>query len=946
MINNINNFMKRTIYLFLLLLAAVSCGDVRRSGRNVTIKAENGEKIRVEVISDNIVRVSAVPQEAEFSRRSSLSVLKKSRKRCRIRLKKGANETVISTDSLNVSVNMATGKVTYIDHKGKHMLQEDRREFTGIETEDGKGYSVRQVFLSPAHESFHGLGQHQSDEFNYKGKNETLYQYNTKVSVPFIVSTVGYGILWDNYSLTRWGDPRDYAQLDEAFGTSGLRAVYRDADGSTIERNEQRLDYSDLEKVKDFPEEFMSRFYGSTITWEGEITPEESGTYRFILYYAGYTTVYMDGEEVVPEHWRTAWNPNSVKFNVNMEKGKPRKVKVVWRPDGGVSYISLKALTPVPEEEQTKQSWWSEIGDQVDYYFIAGHNADAVIAGYRRLTGKSQIMPKWAMGYWQSRERYKTQDELLDALSENRRRGIGIDNIVMDWSYWEEDAWGSHEFDPARFPDPQAMIDSVHSLNANIMISVWPKFYASTEHYRELDKIGAMYQRAVQDSVRDWIGPGYIGSFYDAYNPKARKLFWKQMNEHLFSKGIDAWWMDASEPDILSNASLEYRKALSGPTYLGSSARYLNAYALMNAKAIYEGQRKESPNQRVFLLTRSGFAGLQRYSTATWSGDIGTCWEDMKAQISAGLNFAMSGIPYWTQDIGGFCVQHKFETAVEGSPEMEEWRELNARWHQWGAFCPLYRSHGQYPYRELYNIAPETHPAYQSMLYYNKLRYKLMPYIYTMASRTWTHDGTIMRPLVMDFPDEHKVHNISDQFMFGSSFMVCPVYEYGARSRKVYLPEGRWYDFRTGHLLNGGKNIVADAPYGHLPVYVRAGSIIPMGPEIEYTSQPQDGYLEVHVYTGAYGSSYLYEDEGVNYNYEKGKYSRIDFDWDNDRCVLTIGDRVGSFDGMFKEREIKVYVHAPMAQVYEYDVHYDGRKRYVVAKELKPYDGVVPAYMR
>lgn len=923
--------MKRTFYLFLLMMLSVSCGDVRKSGNIVTVNAGNGEKIRLEVISDNIVRVSAVPQGAGFSARKSLSILEDKGIRCRFSLEDGEDAAVVSTDSLQVTIDKATGKATFRNAAGRVLLQEDRREFADIAVDDDKGYSVRQVFMSPQDEAFYGLGQHQSDEFNYKGRNETLYQYNTKVSVPFIVSTEGYGILWDNYSLTRWGDPRDYAQLDEAFGTAGLRAVYRDADGKSVERNEMRLDYSDLDKVNDFPEDFMSRFYGSTITWEGELTPSESGTYRFILYYAGYTSVYMDGEEVVPEHWRTAWNPNSVKFNVDMEKGKPRKVKVVWRPDGGVSYISLKALTPVPDEEQAKQSWWSEMGDQVDYYFIAGHNSDKVISGYRKLTGKSQIMPKWAMGYWQSRERYKTQDELLGALSGNRRRGIGIDNIVMDWSYWEEDAWGSHEFDSARFPDPKAMIDSVHSMNANIMISVWPKFYASTEHYRELDEIGAMYRRAVQDSVRDWIGPGYIGSFYDAYNPVARKLFWSQMSEHLFSKGIDAWWMDASEPDILSNASLEYRKALSGPTYLGSSTRYLNAYALMNAQAIYEGQRTESPDQRVFLLTRSGFAGLQRYSTATWSGDIGTCWEDMKAQISAGLNFSMSGIPYWTQDIGGFCVQHKFETAVEGTPEMEEWRELNARWHQWGAFCPLYRSHGQYPYRELYNIAPESYPAYQSMLYYNKLRYRLMPYVYTLASMTWTDDGTIMRPLVMDYPEDRKVHGISDQFMFGKAFMVCPVYEYGARSRKVYLPQGGWYEFRSGRFMDGGREIAADAPYGHLPLYVRAGSIILMGPEIEYTSQPQDGSLDVHVYAGANGSFTLYEDEGVNYNYEKGEYSCIPFEWDDAAGCLVIGARSGSFDGMFTERDIRVHFHSTGKETSIVDVHYDGSARTVPA---------------
>lgn len=336
----------------------------------------------------------------------------------------------------------------------------------------------------------------------------------------------------------------------------------------------------------------------------------------------------------------------------------------------------------------------SEMGDRIDYYFVRGDNADEVIEGYRTLTGKSPIMPKWAMGFRQSRERYKTQDELLDVLK-TYRDGGPIDNIVQDWSYWPEDAWGSHDFDAARFPDPEGMIDSVHAMDARIMISVWPKFYRATDHYKAFAERGWMYDRAVRDSVRDWIGKGYVGGFYDAYSEGARKLFRNQINDKLFSKGMDAWWTDASEPDILSNASVQYRKELMTPTALGPSAKYFNAYALVNAMAIYNGQRSVNPNERVFLLTRSGFAGLQRYSTATWSGDIGTRREDMKAQISAGLNFAMSGIPYRTMDIGGFCVEKRYERAKEGSEDMKEWRELNARRFQFGAFCPLFRSHGQ-----------------------------------------------------------------------------------------------------------------------------------------------------------------------------------------------------------------------------------------------------------
>jgi alpha-D-xyloside xylohydrolase len=533
-------------------------------------------------------------------------------------------------------------------------------------------------------------------------------------------------------------------------------------------------------------------------------------------------------------------------------------------------------------------------------------------------------MPKWAMGYWQSRERYKSQGELIDVVKEYRKRNIPLDNIVLDWSYWPVQSWGSHEFDPKFFPDPAGMVDEVHKLHAKIMISVWPKFYITTDHYKEFDKKGWMYRQAVKDSIRDWIGRGYIGSFYDPYSQGARDLFWEQIREHLYTKGFDAWWMDASEPDIESNASIAYRKLLSTPTALGPSTKYFNTYALMNAMAIYEGQRGVDPNKRVFLLTRSGFSGLQRYSTATWSGDIGTRWEDLKAQIPAGLNFAVSGIPYWTMDIGGFCVENRYAGAKEGSEDLEEWRELNTRWYQFGSFCPLFRSHGQFPYREVYNISPENHPAYKSMVYYDKLRYRLIPYIYSLAGMTHFDDYTIMRPLIMDFNVDHRVNNIGDQYMFGPSLMVAPVYVYKARSREVYFPEScGWYDFYTGKYFTGGQKIKADAPYERLPLYVREGTILPVGPEINYTDEKPVDPLTLLVYTGKSCEFALYEDEGTNYNYEKGSYSTIRFTYNEERKELTIDKRKGEFDGMLKSRTFNIkFISKDIPIAFDPDANY------------------------
>jgi alpha-D-xyloside xylohydrolase len=826
-------------------------------------------------------------------------------------------EVVLSTSVLKAEISLASGRIVFLDKNNNVITGEPEkggRSFSPVSIEGTDGFEMQQVFQSDDNEAFYGLGQHQSDEFNYKGLNESLYQYNTKVSIPFVVSNRNYGILWDNYSLTRFGDKRDYSDLsvfrlhDKSGAVGGLTATYYDKQDTTkafVQRNESKIDYENLTTIKNFPS--AAPLDRSKVVWSGAIEPEESGLFHFKLYYAGYVKVFLNGELVVPERWRTAWNPNSYKFQKSLEKGKKYPLRIEWKPDGGTSYIGLKVLTPVKPSDQGNLSLFSEMGDQIDYFFIHGKNLDNVISGYRFVTGKAPVMPKWAMGYWQSRERYKSQTELTDVVKEYRRRGIPLDNIVLDWSYWPVKSWGSHEFDPRYFPDPAGMVDEVHRLNAKIMISVWPKFYITTDHYKEFDSRGWMYRQAVKDSIRDWIGKGYIGSFYDAYNKDARKLFWEQMREHLYTKGFDAWWMDASEPDILSNASIEYRKLLSTPTALGPSAKYFNAYALMNAMAIYEGQRSTDPNKRVFLLTRSGFLGLQRYSTATWSGDIGTRWEDMKAQISAGLNFSISGIPYWTMDIGGFCVENRYAGAKEGSEDLEEWRELNSRWYQFGSFCPLFRSHGQFPYREVYNISPESHPAYKSMVYYDKLRYRLMPYIYSMAGMTWLDDYTIMRPLVMDFSNDKNLINIGDQYMFGPSLMVAPVYKYKARSRSVVFPAAcGWYDFYSGRFIQGGQKTTIDAPYERLPLFVREGTILPIGPEMQYTTEKPTDPLSLYVYSGKDCNFTIYEDEGINYNYERGYYSTIRLSYNESKRNLTIGERKGSFDGMLKSRTFNV----------------------------------------
>ncbi len=907
--------MRHTLKLSLIAIVLASC-----STNQITV-THNAGKTRIEAYSDNILRVTSVPEGEKFTDGKSLMALQ-TEKKVKIEVKRTDSTTIVKAPKITAIVNNSDGSVCFTRPDGTVLTSEHSRTFTPISVDGTDAYTVSQSFDSPDDEAFFGLGQHQADEWNYKGRNEELYQYNTKISIPFIVSSRKYGLLWDSNSFCRWGDSRDYEQIGDVFtlfdknGEEGaLTGTYKAADGSVLERREpslaqEFLETPDCEKVRNAPD---FKFNGANVTFEGNIEPHESGLFHFYIYYAGYTKIFIDGKQVMPEIWRTAWNPNGRKFEINLKKGEKVPLRIEWKPDGDVSYCGLRVLSPVPEEIQNRMNWWGEMQKQIDYYVIAGDDIDGVICGYRTITGKAQIMPKWAMGYWQSRERYSSQKVILETLKEMRERNIPIDNMVQDWQYWEDDQWGSHEFDRARYPDPKGMIDTLHSMGARFMVSVWPKFYANTENFKELDEHGWIYRKAIVDSVEDWLG--YQQSFYDAYSEGARKLFWKQMKEHLFTLGVDAWWMDASEPNVHDCTDMDYRKALCGPTALGSSTEYFNAYALMNAKAIYEGQRSVAPNQRVFLLTRNGFPGLQRYSTSSWSGDIGTRWEDMKAQISAGLNYSISGIPFWTQDIGGFSVENRFmaaqqfydRTGVENE-DLQEWREMQTRWHEWGVFNPLYRAHGQWPLREPQNLAPESHPAYQAIVNVDRMRYSLIPYIYTMNARVHFDDYTIMRPLVMDFTDDAKALNISDEFMFGDALLICPVYEYGARSREVYLPAGQWYEWHSGKPVNGGCTISADAPYERIPVYVRAGQIIPIGPDIQHTAQDDGSELKLKIYAGTDAHYSLYEDDGVTYNYEKGDYTWIPMNWNDKTSTLTIADRTGSFKEMPTRKHIAVEV--------------------------------------
>jgi len=867
-------------------------------------------QVKLQVVSESIIHVTALPPSSTASAQS-LMVVPQPVTAAAWTLEENGDNVMLKTKTLHATVSLTTGAIIFTDTTGQVILQEvanGGKSLKAIQDGNQKAYAIRQVFESPADEAFYGLGGHQNGQVNYKGEDVDLVQHNIVDVVPFLYSSKNYGILWDNYSISKFGDPREYQPLASLTLLSkdgkegGLTAEYYVEDKIVNTAVENKIDFEYLEtpQVDNFPKDIAHK---GKIVWEGSFTSDVEGDHKFLVYASGYFKVWVDGT-LIMDKWRQNWNPWSNKFITNIKKGEQHKIKIEWAGQGG--YLAVKHLDPISTTEQNQLSLSSEVADGIDYYFIKGNNADEVIGGYRKLTGKAPIVPKWSLGFWQSRERYRNQQELIDVVKEYRKRNIPLDNIVLDWQYWEDPKWGSHEFDLTRFPDPSGMVKELHdNLHANIMISVWPKFNKGTANYDEMNNKGFLFTRNIEKKRKDWVGPGYENTFYDPFNPEAGALFWKQIDARLNSIGMDAWWLDATEPDMHSNLSIEERKLNMSPTALGSGARYFNAYSLMNSKSVYEGQRKSSPEKRVFILTRSAFAGQQRYGAVTWSGDIVSRWSDLQDQLATGINFSLSGIPYWTMDIGGFAVERRYEQAT--GETLNEWRELNTRWFQFGAFCPVFRSHGQFPYREIYNISPAGSEPYESMVYYDNLRYRLLPYIYSLAGKSYVDDYTIMRGLVMDFNDDKKVHNIADQYMFGPGLLINPVYEYKSRSREVYLPAGAgWYDFYSGKYVEGGQTIAVDAPLKTIPVFVKAGTLLPLGPTLQYTSEKAADPLTLYVFTGNNGEFQLYEDEGVNYNYEKGQYATIPLTYNEASHTLTVGERKGSFTGMLEKRTINI----------------------------------------
>lgn len=725
---------------------AVDAAITAQKGADEVTFQLDGGVLRLQVWSRRVIRVTYSPGD-KLPDTSSLCVIAKP---------DGVwsyletpDDFILDAGGLKARVNRGTGAVSFFQPDGTPYLSEAPagRTFSPTQVKNLNAQQAEQDFVLVPDELIFGLGQQANGPWNYRGQTVRLLQSNMNIALPVLVSSRGYGLLWDNPAITT-----------VAVGATGRE--------------------------------------------------------------------------------------NTV-------------------------------------------SWTSEVARAINYYFLAGPDLNQVVADYRRLTGAAPMFGDWVFGFWQCREHYETQAEILGVLAKYRERGTPIDGVIQDWQYWTPRPWGAHEFDPVRYPDPAGMVKQIHDEHAHVIISIWSRFDIGSENLKQLKAVNGIFD-PVYPNV--WIKGE--GQWYDPYGAEARRVFWRQISEKLFSIGFDGWWLDATEPELATH----WGEVRNLRTSVGPGAYVTDAYPLMATTGIYQGQRAESSDKRVLILTRSAWAGQQRDAAICWSGDIRGTWDVFKKQIPAGLNFSLSGIPYWNTDIGGF--------AGGGNPANPAYRELFTRWFQFGAFCPLFRVHGSGPSKEMWKFDSATDAI---LVKFDELRYRLLPYIYSTAWQVTSADDTMMRPLVMDFRTDPRALVVSDQYMFGRALLVNPVVTKGATSRSVYLPAGQdWYDFWTGQRIAGGKTIDAPAAIDSLPLYVRAGSIVPMGPVVHYAEEKPGAPLELRVYRGADGAFTLYEDDGNSYSYEKGEYAEIPIAWNEAAKKLTIGARKGSFTGMEAQREFHI----------------------------------------
>ena len=752
----------------------------------------------------------------------------------------------IKASKITVSLDKQTGKLTYADKAGKIFLSEKAgtRKLTPDIIQGESCFAVEQSFESAADESIFGLGQFQDGQYNLKNIARRLTQVNTQIAIPFIYSSKGYGLLWHQYGLTDFNPADNFIALQKqeqsTTGNNQMAEVTTTSGTQKVSQNQS--------------------------LYQGKFNVPADGDYSIFLDLGDMGNrhfVVIDGKPCMDQS--NMWLPPTSGTLVQLKAGE-HDVQVLCKSNN----------TPKLSWKQAGNftTFRSPIAKALDYVVFYGPSADNVIATYRNLSGNAPMFPKWAYGFWQCRERYTSGSHLVETIKEFRKRQLPVDVIVQDWQYWGDRGWGVPQFDEKNYPNPAGFIKELHDLNAHFNISIW----SNPDKNSTIGKEYVAKNRFIPNTK--WL---------DYFNPETRKEYWNTLKVNMFDNGVDSWWMDAVEPE---NDALKGEK-----THIGAGDFYRLTYPLMVSQAVYEGQRESSSDKRVCILTRSAFSGQQRYGVINWSGDIGYTWDVFRNQIVAGLNFSITGLPYWTTDIGGFFRPGRSQYTDE------KYHELLTRWYQWGTFNPIFRMHGYQTETEPWKFGQKVEDNMRKML---NLRYRLLPYIYSEAWQVTKKGSTIMRPLVMDFNGDTAAVNRQFQYMFGKSILVAPVTESSKTEWNVYLPKAAgWFDFWTGKLFKGGQKVKTDAPLDRIPLFVKAGSIIPMGKIIQSTAEKSDT-LEIRIYKGANGEFTLYEDEGDNYNYEKGKYSNISFRWNEKNQSLTIGDKQGNYSGSLTKRVFNI----------------------------------------
>ena len=748
------------------------------------------------------------------------------------------NDEVKSRD-ITVEVDDAHQTVTIKDRQGSPVFMATLHRMQGRE--------ATLAFRSEADERLYGLGQFQDGFSNVRGLSRRLTQVNTQISIPMLLSSKGYGLLWNNYGMVEF-NPCDHQAkmrlLDEAGQTEVVNVT--STEGGKQEVRQRHI-------------------------YEATIDLADDGDYSILLdvgqQMARRHNLSIDGQNVI--EMQNMWLPPTASTIVHLGAGRHVLRAELSRGDAPVIYYNK-----VKDETVFR----SPAANAVDYTVFVG-SADEIIASYRELTGKAPLMPRWALGYIHCRERYHSSDEILQTANRFRSEGLPVDVLVQDWQYWGKYGWNAMRFDEDHYPDPKALTDSLHAMNMRLMVSVWSK----------IDKNSEVGKQMLSDNYyipgTDWI---------DFFNPDAAAAYWQNFSTRLVPLGIDAWWQDATEPE---NDDLKGRRVNNGK-WAGEDVR--NVYPLLVNKTVYEGLYSAA-HQRPMILTRCGFPGIQRYGSAMWSGDVGNDWETFRRQLTAGLGMQAAGIPWWTYDAGGF-----FRPGNQYSDKAYIERML--RWIETSVFLPLMRVHGYMSNTEPWNYGAEAQAAIARSL---NERYRLLPYIYSHAAEIASQGSTLMRPLVFDFPGDSKALDQKYEYMFGRSLLISPVTEPSVTSWTTYLPrnEGGWYDYYTGRHYEGGQSVTTDVAADFIPVYVRAGSIIPVKGD------------EVLLYPGADGSFTLYEDDGATRDYEQGQCSRITFQWDDASRRLTISKRQGKYQGMPNRRTY----HVKLANETRVNVNYQGK---------------------